>query len=117
MTSNGDNISYFVQLPDGQFLSQEFYSLADARLFCAQHRIHGYQILDEYQLAELKQQYQQRPPHRTQSIIRKHFVGSNPRGYIPTARPSVAPNRPAPYHPVRNSRFQPHFIGRRKKKQ
>lgn len=78
------------------------------------HHIVG-QVIDEQILRELQQEYQQ--PHRVQSVIRKSFVGSNPRGYIPTVRPDFAPNRPAPYHPVRNSRFQPHFIGRRKKKQ
>ena len=82
-----------------------------------EHHLGG-TVISEYQLEELRQEREQaqRAP-RTQSIIRKPYVGSNPSGRIPVAHPRVSPNNVRQYEPIKPY-FRPHksYLGRRKKK-
>ena len=107
-------MTFYIQLPDGQFINQQFHSIQEARTFCVQHKIHGYQILDEYQLQQMREEAQQEQPRdrsRYSVIKRPYPVGS---ARVPVAHPSRAPNRPAPYRKISNTPFKPKFVKRRK---
>ena len=114
--NNGDaTVTFYIQLPDGQFINQSFHSIQEARVYCVQHRIHGYQILDEYQVQQMREEAQPSRDRSHYSVIKRPYPVGSAR--VPVAHPRVSSHNPSPYRPI-NPRFKPHksHLGRRKKK-
>ena len=107
-------MTFYIQVSDGQFINEQFHSIQEARNFCAKHKIHGYEIVDEYQLQELRQEAQRDNRHQSfdNSIIKRAYQPhqTNMRVPVQNYQSQKAPNYVRPYQS-----FKPHFVRRRRK--
>ncbi len=94
-------MTFYIQISDGQFINQPFYSIKEARVFCAQHRIHGYQILDEYQLQQMREEVQPSRDRSRYSVIKQPYPTRERNVSIPVCRPAVAPNITRSYQSIK----------------
>lgn len=107
-------MTFYIQVSDGQFINQQFHSIQEARNFCEQHRIHRYEIIDDYQLQELRQESQEPGDRSRYSVIKRPYPVGSAR--VPVAHPRVSQHNPVSYRPI-NPRFTPKksYLGRKRR--
>lgn len=104
---------FYILVDNQNVINQPFSSIQEARAYMNHHKIIG-EIIDDYTLQELRQQPDTRPHSFSNSVIKKPYIGSNPRGRVPVCRPATTGHNVRQYQPIRNTPFKPKFVRRKK---